>query len=143
MGKDDRKSAIEDKGPHPFTVNIEQATLTNEYYRATVWTGKNLQVTVMSIEPKHDIGLEVHEDHDQFLRVESGRGRVQMGPSKDNLSFDREVGDDWAILVPAGSWHNVTNIGSEPLKVYSLYAPPEHKHGTVHATKAEADADEH
>jgi mannose-6-phosphate isomerase-like protein (cupin superfamily) len=66
-----------------------------------------------------------------------------MGPAEDDLSFDREVEDDWAILVPAGSWHNVTNIGDEPLKVYSIYAPPEHPHGTVHATKAEADADEH
>ena len=78
-------------------------------------------MTVMSIEPGHDIGLEVHEDHDQFLRVEAGKARVQMGPSKDDLSFDREVGDDWVILVPAGSWHNVTNIGDESLKVYSFY----------------------
>ena len=135
--------AIEDKGPHPFAVNIETATLGNENYRSTLWTGKYLQVTVMSIEPGHDIGLEVHHDHDQFLRIEAGRGRVQMGPSKDKLAFDREVSDDWAILVPAGSWHNITNIGQEPLKVYSLYAPPEHPHGTVHVTKAESDAAEH
>jgi mannose-6-phosphate isomerase-like protein (cupin superfamily) len=95
-------------------------------------------MTVMSIPPGHDIGLEVHEDHDQFLRVEAGRARVQMGPRKDALTYDREVEDDWAIIVPAGSWHNVTNIGGEALKVYSLYAPPEHPHGTVHATKQEA-----
>ena len=137
------KRAIEDSGPHPFAVNIEAATLGNENYRATLWTGKNLQVTVMSIEPGHDIGLEVHHDHDQFLRIEAGRGRVQMGPSKDKLTFEREVSDDWAVLVPAGSWHNITNIGDEPLKVYSLYAPPEHPHGTVHVTKAESDAAEH
>ena len=66
-----------------------------------------------------------------------------MGAAKDELIFDREVGDDWVVLVPAGSWHNLTNIGDGPLKVYSLYAPPEHAHGTVHATKADADADEH
>lgn len=132
-----------DQGPHPFALNIEAATIDNARYRATLWTGKFLQMTVMSIEPGHDIGLEVHEDHDQFLRIESGKGRVQMGPAKDNLNFDRVVEDDWAILVPAGSWHNVTNIGEEPLKLYSLYGPPEHKHGTVHETKAEADADEH
>jgi mannose-6-phosphate isomerase-like protein (cupin superfamily) len=133
----------EDQGPRPFVIDIEKATVENEVYRATLWTGKYLQVTVMSIEPGHDIGLEVHHDHDQFLRVESGRGRVQMGPAKNDLPFDREVEDDWAIVVPAGSWHNVTNIGKEPLKVYSLYAPPEHPHGTVHATKAIADAAEH
>ena len=136
------KKTAKDQGPHPFTVNIEEATLGNGHYRATLWTGKNLQVTVMSIEPGHEIGLEVHEDHDQFLRLEAGRARVQMGPSKNDLSYDRQVEDDWAILVPAGSWHNVINIGKEALKVYSIYAPPEHPHGTVHATKAEADAAE-
>ncbi|MFN3600142.1 MAG: cupin domain-containing protein [Dietzia sp.] len=132
-----------DHGPHPYVVNIEDATLANTNYRTTLWTGKHLQMTVMAIAPGDDIGLEVHEDHDQFLRVEQGRGRVQMGPAEDRLEFDEEVGDDWVILVPAGSWHNVTNIGDEPLKVYSIYAPPEHEHGTVHATKAESDADEH
>lgn len=129
-----------DRGPRPHVVQIEQATLANDHYRSTLWTGKYLQMTVMSIEPGHDIGLEVHHDHDQFLRVEAGKARVQMGPSKEALSFDRQVEDDWVILVPAGSWHNVTNVGDEPLKVYSLYAPPEHAHGTVHRTKAESDA---
>ena len=130
-----------DHGPNPYVVDIEEATLTNETYRTTLWTGTNLQLTVMAIQPGHEIGLEVHEDHDQFLRVEEGTGRVQMGPAKDELSFDRTVTDDWVILVPAGSWHNVTNIGAEPLKVYSLYGPPEHPHGTVHATKEAADSD--
>ncbi|PAY23853.1 cupin [Dietzia natronolimnaea] len=132
-----------DHGPHPYVVNIEDEILSNTNYRTTLWTGKHMQMTVMAIAPGDDIGLEVHEDHDQFLRVEQGRGRVQMGPAEDRLEFDEEVGDDWVILVPAGSWHNVTNIGDEPLKVYSIYAPPEHEHGTVHATKAESDADEH
>lgn len=132
-----------DHGPHPYVVNIEDETLANTNYRTTLWTGEHLQMTVMAIAPGDDIGLEVHEDHDQFLRVEQGRGRVQMGPAEDRLEFDEEVGDDWVILVPAGSWHNVTNIGDEPLKVYSIYAPPEHEHGTVHVTKAESDADEH
>lgn len=136
-------SSFTDEGPNPFVVDIESATLTNDRYRTTLWTGSNLQMTLMHIDPGHDIGLEVHEDGDQFLRVEAGRARVQMGPSRDDLSFDKEVGDDWVILVPAGAWHNVTNIGDEPLKVYALYAPPEHPHGTVHATKDEADADEH
>jgi mannose-6-phosphate isomerase-like protein (cupin superfamily) len=133
----------EDRGPHPFVVDIEKATLANRSYRTTLWTGKNLQMTVMSIEPGQDVGLEVHTTHDQFLRIEEGRGRVQMGPAKDDLSFEREVEDDWVVLVPAGSWHNITNIGDKPLKLYSLYAPPEHPHGTVHATRADSDADEH
>jgi mannose-6-phosphate isomerase-like protein (cupin superfamily) len=134
---------LTDEGPNPFVTNIEDDTLANGRYRTTRWTGSHIQMTLMCIEPGHDIGLEVHSDGDQFLRVEAGRARVQMGPTEDDLSFDREVGDDWVILVPAGTWHNVTNIGDEPLKVYAIYGPPEHPHGTVHATKAEADADEH
>src|SRR5690606_5130036 len=134
-------TGLTDEGPNPFVIDIETATLENQNYRTTLWTGSNLQMTVMSIEPGGDIGLEVHEHGDQFLRVEAGRGRVQMGPRRDDLSFDREVEADWVILVPAGQWHNVINTGDEPLKVYALYAPPEHPHGTVHATKAEADAD--
>jgi len=135
--------AARDAGPHPYVVDIERATLANDTFRTAVWTGTHLQLTVMSIEPGGEIGLEAHHDRDQFLRVESGQGRVQMGQAKDELTFDREVADDWAILVPAGSWHNVTNIGQESLKIYSLYGPPEHPPGTVHATKAEADAAEH
>ena len=136
-------TSLADEGPHPFVTNIEADTLANENYRTTRWTGSNIQMTLMTIEPGHDIGLEVHEHGDQFLRIEQGRARVQMGPSRDDLSFVREVDDDWVILVPAGTWHNVTNIGDEPLKVYAIYGPPEHPSGTVHATKAEADADDH
>jgi mannose-6-phosphate isomerase-like protein (cupin superfamily) len=132
-----------DRGPAPFAIDIETATLANDNYRATLWTGKNLQMTVMSIAPGQDIGLEVHTTHDQFLRIEQGRGRVQMGPSRDDLSFVREVQEDWVVLVPAGSWHNITNIGDRPLKLYSLYAPPEHPHGTVHTTRADSDAADH
>ena len=131
-----------DRGPHPYVLDIERATVANDTYRTVVWTGAHLQVTVMSIEPGADVGLEVHDDRDQFLRVEAGRARVQMGPAEDRLTFDREVEDDWAVLVPAGTWHNLTNIGDEPLKLYSLYAPREHPHGAVHPTKADADAAE-
>jgi mannose-6-phosphate isomerase-like protein (cupin superfamily) len=131
-----------DHGPRPFVIDIDEATLTNTNYRTTLWTGSHLQMTVMHIDPGGDIGLEVHPDRDQFLRVEAGRGRVQMGPTPDDLPFDEDVEDDWVILVPAGSWHNVTNIGDEPLKVYALYGPPEHPHGTVHRTKQDSDAAE-
>ena len=131
-----------DAGPAPFVTDIERATLDNDTYRTALWTGRNLQLTVMAIEPGHDVGLEAHDDHDQFLRIEEGQARVQMGPAADDLSFDVAVEDDWAIFVPAGVWHNVTNIGDGPLKLYSIYAPPEHPHGTVHATNADADAAE-
>lgn len=136
-------TTLTDEGPQPFVTNIERDTLANGNYRTTRWTGGSIQMTLMCIDPGHDIGLEVHEHGDQFLRVEEGTARVQMGPAEDDLSFDREVGDDWVILVPAGTWHNVTNIGDVPLKLYAIYGPPEHPSGTVHATKEDADADEH
>jgi mannose-6-phosphate isomerase-like protein (cupin superfamily) len=134
---------MQDQGPEPYVVDIEEATLANDTFRTALWTGAHLQLTVMSIPVGGEVGLEMHDDRDQFLRLESGKARVQMGPERDDLRFDREVEDDWVILVPAGSWHNVTNIGDEPLKLYSLYAPPEHPKGTVHKTKAESDAAHH
>ena len=132
-----------DEGAVPFVIDIEEATLDNENYRTTLWTGTRLQMTVMSIPAGGDIGLEVHPDRDQFLRLEQGRGRVQMGPAEGDLPFDREVEADWVVLVPAGTWHNITNIGDVPMKVYALYGPPEHPQGAVHATKGDADAAEH
>ncbi|MBO1911162.1 cupin domain-containing protein, partial [Microvirga sp. 3-52] len=99
-------------------------------------------LTLMSINVGEDIGLEMHDDVDQFLRVEQGQGIVQMGKSKDNLSFVRNIQDDSAIFLPAGTWHNVMNTGHVPLKLYSIYAPPNHPFGTVHATRADAMAAE-
>lgn len=133
---------MQDHGADPYVVNIEELTLANDNFRTAAWTGSNLQMTLMAIQPGDDIGLEVHEDHDQFLRIESGTALVQMGPSVDSLeTWTAE--DDFAIFVPAGAWHNVSNTGSQPLKLYSIYAPAEHAHGTVHATKADAEAAEH
>ena len=123
-----------DYGKNPYVVNIEDLTKENKKFRVAKWTGDNLQMTVMSIEPGGEVGLEVHSDIDQFLRVEQGSARVVMGPSKDEISFSEDVEDDWAILVPAGTWHNIINTGNEPLKLYSIYAKPEHPHGTVHET---------
>ncbi|WP_150308089.1 cupin domain-containing protein [Planctomonas psychrotolerans] len=128
-----------DKGPEPHVVNIEEASLVNENYRTVIWTGSNLQVTVMAIKGGDDIGLEVHENIDQFLRIEGGRGKVQMGPAEDNLIHEWEAGDGEAIMVPAGTWHNVTAIGDETLKLYSIYSPPEHDHGIVQVTKADPE----
>jgi mannose-6-phosphate isomerase-like protein (cupin superfamily) len=125
----------------PDSLDIEQRTLANHTFRTTLWTGKHLQLTVMSIRPGDDIGLEVHPDTDQFLRVEQGRGRCQMGAAKDELSFDKAVRDGWAILVPAGTWHNVTNIGDDDLRVYALYGPPDHQPGTIQETHQDARRD--
>lgn len=130
-----------DHGGEPYTVDIEQTTLDNDTFRTTLWTGEQLQLTVMSIAPGDDIGLEVHHGIDQFLRLEQGRGRCQMGPAEDDLPFDEEVEADWAIMVPAGRWHNVTNIGDEPMKVYAIYGPPDHEPGTVHETHEDARTD--
>jgi len=133
---------MQDNGPNPYVVNIEELTVSNTNFRTASWTGSQLQMTLMAIDPGDDIGLEVHDDHDQFLRIEQGTAKVEMGPTETDLQ-EWSAEDDFAIFVPAGTWHNVTNTGDQPLKLYSIYAPPEHEHGTVHATKAEADAAEH
>jgi len=128
----------EDLGGEPWVLDIEEATLGNENYRVANWTGKYLQLVFMTLKPGEVIDLEMHEGHDQFIRVEEGEARVLMGKSEDDLSFDKEVSDDWSILVPAGYWHKVENIGTTELKVYTLYGPPEHAKGTLHKTYEEA-----
>ena len=122
--------------------DIEQATLDNDTFRTVLFTGPHAQLTVMRLGPGEDIGREVHHDRDQFLRLESGRGRIELGASQDAVGETYEVTDAWAAVVPAGVWHNVVNTGDGELKLYSLYAPPEHPDGTVHRTKAEAQAAE-
>lgn len=128
-----------DFGPNPFVVNIENATLDNRNFRTALWTGEHLQVTLMCIDVGGEIGLENHPHTDQFLRIEQGRGLVLMGQHRNSLNFRRRVGQDDVILVPAGTWHNLINTGNRPLKLYSIYAPPEHPRGTVHVTRAEAE----
>ena len=132
-----------DYGPEPFVINIDQATKQNNTFRTALWTGNYLQLTLMSINVGEDIGLENHPNLDQFIRIEQGQGLVKMGYSKDNLDFQRRVADDYAIIIPAGTWHNLINTGNRPLKLYSIYAPPQHPKGTVHRTKADAIAAEY
>ncbi|MDY0395843.1 cupin domain-containing protein [Virgibacillus halophilus] len=139
----ERKMMAQDYGQQPFVTDIEKAAEENDYFRTALWTGKHLQVTLMSIRPGEDIGLEVHRNVDQFLRIEDGHGLVQMGNAQNNLLFQKNVSEDDAIMVPAGTWHNVTNTGNEALKLYSIYAPPEHPFGTIHRTKEEAKMQEH
>ena len=134
---------LKDYGNAPTVLDIEAYTVCNENFRTTLWTGTNLQVTLMTIPVGGDIGLELHPDIDQFLRIEQGEGRVLMGDAEDKLDFVQEVKADYSVFVPAGKWHNLVNTGNEPIKLYSIYAPVEHPHGTVHKTQAEAMAAEH
>ncbi|MFZ5945212.1 MAG: cupin domain-containing protein [Bacillota bacterium] len=134
---------LKDYGPHPFVINIEEATKQNINFRTALWTGNHLQLTLMSIRVGDDIGLEMHPDVDQFIRIEEGQGLVVMGDRKDCLDFQRRVCDDYAVFIPAGKWHNLINTGHTPLKIYSIYAPPEHPHGTVHKTKKDAEGHHH
>lgn len=133
---------LKDYGPEPFAVNIERITKRNNNFRIALWTGKHLQLTLMSINPGEDIGLEVHPHLDQFIRIEEGQGIVKMGDSKDDLYFQKKVYDNYVFIVPAGKWHNLINTGRKPIKLYSIYAPPQHPYGTVQRTKADAEAAE-
>ena len=118
-----------------YVDDIEKLTEENGDFRRVLYTGKEMQLVLMALKPGEEIGSEVHEDRDQFFRVEAGRGEVVIDGNTT------PVRADMAIIVPAGARHNVRNTGEAPLKLYTLYAPPEHREGTVHATKADADAD--
>jgi mannose-6-phosphate isomerase-like protein (cupin superfamily) len=122
--------------------DVTKITLENDNFRTVVFTGKHTQLTLMSLAPGEEIGWESHGHLDQFLRLEQGKARVDLGKSEDRVDESHDVEDDWAFIVPAGVWHNVVNIGNEAVKLYSLYSPPEHPAGTIHKTKAEADAAE-
>ncbi|WP_428867054.1 cupin domain-containing protein [Clostridium sediminicola] len=139
---DDDLIELKDYGPEPYVVNIDEATKQNNNFRTALWTGDNLQVTLMSIPVGEDIGLETHPKVDQFIRIEEGNGLVKIGDRKNKLDFQEKIYDDYAIMIPAGKWHNIINTGDKPLKLYSIYAPPEHPRGTVHETKEIAEAAE-
>jgi len=117
--------------------NIEKRTVENEDFRRVLYTGHNLQLVLITLPPGCDIGEEVHPDRDQFFRIEEGTGAVDI----DGIA--NHVEDDFAVIVPAGARHNVRNTGSQPLRLYTIYAPPEHKDGIVQATKEEAEARHH
>lgn len=129
---------LRDYGPQPLVINMDDAAEQNNAFRTALWTGDHLQVTLMSLNPGEDIGLEVHPDVDQFIRIEEGRGRVVMGSMENQMDIEENVSDDYVIIIPAGTWHNLTNTGNSVLKLFSIYAPPAHPQGTVHATKQDA-----
>lgn len=119
-----------------FVGNIEELTLENSYFRQVLFTSQHAQLVVMSLKPNEEIGFEVHEIVDQFLRIEKGEGKVIMNGEEN------QVRDSSAIIVPAGVKHNVINTSSEnPLKLYTVYTPPHHKDKTIHKTKEEAEKD--
>jgi mannose-6-phosphate isomerase-like protein (cupin superfamily) len=121
-----------------FIADLEELTEDNMDFRRVVYTGKNLQLVLMALAPGEEIGEEVHGDRDQFFRVEKGKGEVWIDGERSKIKGDT------AFLVPAGASHNIINTGDTPLRLYTLYAPPEHRDGVVHATKADADqATEH
>ncbi len=135
---DEPVEIIKDTGTKPWAFDIEKATLENENYRMVVWTGDYMQLVLMTLQPGEEIDLELHSGHDQFIRVEEGHATVYMGKNQDNLDFEKEIADDWSIMIPAGYWHQVKNTGKDELKLYTLYSPAEHKAGTVHETYNEA-----
>jgi mannose-6-phosphate isomerase-like protein (cupin superfamily) len=119
-----------------FVADIEDLTEKNSDFRRVLYTGKNLQLVLMAIQPGDEIGEEVHDDRDQFFRVEKGKGEVWIDGTCSKVKSDD------AVIVPAGARHNVVNTGDKPLRLYTLYGPPEHRDGTLHPTKADADAAE-
>ena len=133
---------ISDIGPRPQSFDLETATTGNTNYRTVAWSGEYLQVTLMSIPVGESIGLEMHPGTDQFLRLDAGTGKAQIGPAKDSFTFEQEVSDGWCVLVPAGTWHNVTNTGDEPMQLYVVYAPVHHSAGKIQKTADDAAHDE-
>ena len=115
--------------------DIERVTTGNDDFRRVLYTGKHLQLVLMTLKPGEEIGEEVHDDRDQFFRIEEGQGEVRIDGAANRVE------DDFAVIVPAGARHNVVNTGDAPLRFYTLYGPPEHKDGVVHKDKAQAERD--
>ena len=122
--------------------DINGKTLGNTNFRTVVYTAQHTQLTLMRLAPGEEIGWESHARIDQFLRLEEGKARVELGRTEKSVDETHEVEADWAFIVPAGVWHNVANIGNEDVKLYSLYSPPAHPDGTVYRTKTEAEAED-
>lgn len=120
-----------------YVGNIEEKTQANEYFRQVLFTTSKSQLVVMALQPGEEIGMEVHPEHDQFIRFETGVGKVILDGEESVVS------DGFAVVIPAGTEHNVINTSQEVMKLYTIYTPPEHKDGTIHKTKQEAIAEHH
>ncbi len=130
---------LRDYGPGAFVVEIDKIAEINNNYRTALWTGKYIQLTLMSIKPNESIGLEMHPDTDQIIFIVKGKGMVKMGDTQENMTFESNVFEDCAIFVPAGKWHNVMNTGRVPMKIYTVYAPPHHPHGTIQTNPSDIE----
>lgn len=128
-----------DYGSKPFITNLKRDVRANTNFRTARWTGCQLQVTLMCIPVGSEIGLEIHPDTDQLLYIESGNGLTMMGMQKDCLDYQCSVSSQSTIFIPAGTWHNLKNMGNCDLKLFSVYAPPQHPFGTVHRCKSDAE----
>ena len=133
----------DDPGPVPGVLNLEQAAKRNHNFRTVLWTGKHFQLTVMCIPFRGEIGLELHPDTDQLIRIEQGHARIKMGKNRGLSDFQQELRKGDVAFIPAGTWHNIINTDWIPLKVSSVYAPPNHPEGTIHPTKADAEKEEY
>lgn len=121
-----------------YVTNIENETLQNKNFRKVLYTAPHSQLVLMSLKPNEEIGNEIHPDNDQFFRIDAGEGKIIF-----NNTDEHEIGDGFAVVVPAGTWHNIVNTSSEkPLRLYTIYSPAHHPDGTIHPTKAEAMAAE-
>ena len=143
MNWNDCSDEERDYGGCPFVTDISRRAARNTNFRTAIWTGSYLQMTLMHLPPHGEIGEEMHGDTDQLLRVEQGCGMVKMGARRGQMDTQYRVCRGDAIFVPAGTWHNVINIGRMPLKISSVYAPPNHQKGTVHRTKKDAELAEY
>lgn len=132
-----------DYGAEPYAADIEQLSAQNTNFRTAIWTGQHLQTTIMCIPPYEDIGLEMHPDTDQLIRIEQGHARIKMGKNRGLSDFQQELRKGDVAFIPAGTWHNIINTDWIPLKVSSVYAPPNHPEGTIHPTKADAEKEEY
>ena len=132
-----------DYGPNPFVTNVGKMAARNDNFRTTIWTGIQMQMTLMSINPYGEIGLEIHPDTDQIIRVEQGNALVKMGKCKTQRDVMKRIGCGEVVFVPAGTWHNIVNECGRPLKVSTIYAPPHHAAGTVHRTKKDAEMEDY
>lgn len=131
-----------DRGNQPLVFPLRRETCCNENFRTALWTGKDLQVTVMHIPSGGEVGLEIHEDLDQFFYIEAGVATVYMGKTKPCVRLVAKATPNCAVVIPNETWHNIVNEQSVPLKMFSVYAPPKHPFGTVHKTKMDADLEE-
>ena len=134
---------IADKGAEPYVENMELVAAYNTNFRTAIWTGCHLQMTLMSIPACGEIGQEIHQDTDQYIRVEQGYAVVSMGANKNRMDVVQNMRRGDAVFVPAGTWHNIVNAGRMPLNLSSIYAPPHHPKGTVHRTKEDAERAEY